>query len=144
MFVTYVLASALLFGSVLGQRCSTSWGIQHTSYLIENLKDDPSSKCSCSANVTSCLCLPIPSDDCTTPCFQEGMSQVTNATQQSKFSPFFFRVKRIVETLKSNKCQFFSCEKPCNQTTAGNTVSFLKSLLKTFQKTEVQVQRSRA
>lgn len=40
MFVTYVLASALLFGSVLGQRCSTSWGIQHTSYLIENLKVD--------------------------------------------------------------------------------------------------------
>ncbi|XP_028628030.1 interleukin-9 [Grammomys surdaster] len=143
MFVTYILASTVLFGSVLGQRCSTTWGIKDTSYLIEKLKDDPPSKCSCGGNVTSCLCLPIPSDDCTTPCFREGLSQVTNATQKTRFSVFFNRVKRTVEALKNSKCPFFSCEKPCNQTTAGNTLSFLKNLLGTFQKTEMQVQKSR-
>ncbi|XP_021071793.1 interleukin-9 [Mus pahari] len=142
MLVTYILASVLLFNSVLGQKCSTTWGIRDTSYLIEKLKDDPLSKCSCSGNVTSCLCLSVPTDDCTTPCYQEGLSQVTNATQKTRFSPIFFRVKRIVEVLKNSKCPFFSCERPCNQTAAGNTLSFLKSLLGTFQKAEVQVQKS--
>ncbi|XP_034367017.1 interleukin-9 [Arvicanthis niloticus] len=144
MSVTYILASALLFSSVLGQICRTKWGIQETSYLIGKLKDDPPSQCSCSGNVTSCLCLSIPSDDCTTPCFQEGLSQVTNATQKTKFFVFFNRVKRTVEALKSSKCPFFSCEKPCNQTTAGNTLSFLKSLLGTLQKMQMEVQKSRA
>jgi hypothetical protein len=40
MLVTYILASVLLFSSVLGQRCSTTWGIRDTNYLIENLKVD--------------------------------------------------------------------------------------------------------
>uniref|UniRef100_A0A8C6HKD2 Interleukin 9 n=1 Tax=Mus spicilegus TaxID=10103 RepID=A0A8C6HKD2_MUSSI len=143
MLVTYILASVLLFSSVLGQRCSTIWGIRDTNYLIENLKDDPPSKCSCSGNVTSCLCLSIPTDDCTTPCYREGLLQLTNATQKSRLSTVFHRVKRIVGFLKNNTCPSFSCEKPCNQTMAGNTLSFLKSLLGTFQKTEMQRQKSR-
>nr|XP_048303521.1 interleukin-9 [Myodes glareolus] len=137
MLVASILASALLFsavGSVLSSKCSTYMGIINTNFLIGKLKDDPPSKCSCNSNVTSCLCLPIPSDDCTTPCFQEGLSQVTNATQGTAFSVSFNQLKRTVESLKSNKCPFFSCEKPCNQTTAGNTLSFLKSLQTMFQK----------
>ncbi|XP_057642877.1 interleukin-9 [Chionomys nivalis] len=140
MFVASILASALLFssmGSVLSWKCSTTAGIRDTSFLIQKLKDDPASKCSCSTNVTSCLCLPVPSDDCTAPCFQEGLSQVNNATQKTVYSAFFIRVERTVESLKSNKCPFFSCENPCNQTTAGNTLSFLKSLQATFQKAGV-------
>ncbi|XP_052584658.1 interleukin-9 [Peromyscus californicus insignis] len=147
MFVASILASALLFGSlgsVLDRKCNTTWVIRDTSFLIEKLQGDPASKCSCSTNVTSCLCLPIPSDDCTTPCFQEGLSQVTNATRKSKFFVFFSRVKRTVEVLKSNKCPFFSCEKPCNQTTAGNTLSFLKSLQQTLQKAGEQAPKRRA
>ncbi|KAM7323027.1 interleukin-9 [Alexandromys fortis] len=140
MFVASILASALLFsamGSVLSWKCSTTAGIMDTNYLIMKLKDDPASKCSCSTNVTSCLCLPIPSDDCTTPCFLEGLSQVTNATQDTNLSVFSTRLERTVESLKSNKCLFFSCENPCNQTTSGNTLSFLKSLQATFQKAGV-------
>ncbi|KAL1784188.1 interleukin-9 [Sigmodon hispidus] len=147
MFVASILASALLcssVGSVPDRKCSTMWGIKDTSFLIEKLKDDPPSKCSCSTNVTSCLCLPIPSDDCTVPCFREGLSQVTNATQKTRFSVLFNRVKRTVESLKNSKCPFFSCENPCNQTTAGNTLSFLKNLLTTFQKAGVQVLRHQA
>nr|XP_020042939.1 interleukin-9 [Castor canadensis] len=134
MLLAVVLTSALLFCSVEGQRCLTWAGIMDLNFLIQMLQEDPSSKCSCSANVTSCLCLPIPSDNCATPCFQEGLSQITNATQKTKFSLAFMRVKRTVEDLKSNKCPFFSCEQPCNQTTAGNTVTFLKKLRETFQK----------
>ncbi|XP_005355324.1 interleukin-9 [Microtus ochrogaster] len=140
MFVASILASALLFsavGSGLHWKCSTIFGIKDTESLIQNLKDDPASKCSCNTNVTSCLCLPIPSDDCTTPCFLEGVSQVTNATQKTNLSVFSIRLKKTVESLKSNKCPFFSCENPCNQTTAGNTLSFLKSLQATFQKAGV-------
>ncbi|XP_041515589.1 interleukin-9 [Microtus oregoni] len=140
MFVASILASALLFsavGSALHWKCSTTAGIKDTNSLIQKLKDDPASKCSCNTNVTSCLCLPIPSDDCTTPCFLEGLSQVTNATQRTVHSTVFIRVKRTVESLKSNKCPFFSCENPCNQTTSGNTLSFLKSLQATFQKAGV-------
>ncbi|XP_036044580.1 interleukin-9 [Onychomys torridus] len=147
MFVASILASALLFGSlgsVLDRKCDTKLGIRDTSFLIEKLQGDPASKCSCSTNVTSCLCLPIPSDDCTTPCFQEGLSQVTNATQKSRFSILFTRVKRTVEGLKSIKCPFFSCENPCNQTMAGNTLSFLKSLQQTFQKAREQAPKHRA
>ncbi|XP_051028457.1 interleukin-9 [Acomys russatus] len=142
MLVASVLAFGLLFGSVLGQGCNIKRGILNTNYLIGKLKDDPPSTCSCSSNATSCLCPPIPSDDCATPCFQEGLAQVTNVTQKTQFSVFFFQVKRTVDVLKSNKCPGFSCEKPCNQTTAGNTLSFLKSLLKTFQKTEMQKSRT--
>ncbi|KAL6033789.1 hypothetical protein STEG23_020781 [Scotinomys teguina] len=124
MFVASILVSALLFGSLgsgLGRKCSTMWGIKDTSFLIEKLQDD-----------------------CTTPCFQEGLSQVTNATQKSKFFVLFNRVKRTVEGLKKSKCPFFSCEKPCNETTTGNTLSFLKSLQGTFQKAEVSAPRHRA
>ncbi|XP_059118229.1 interleukin-9 [Peromyscus eremicus] len=147
MFVASILASALLFGSlgsVLDRKCNTTWVIRDTNFLIEKLQGDPASKCSCSTNVTSCLCLPIPSDDCTTPCFQEGLSQVTNATRKSRLSVFFTRVKRTVEGLKSSQCPFFSCEKPCNQTTAGNTLSFLKSLQQTLQKAGEQAPKRRA
>uniref|UniRef100_A0A8C0W3G5 Interleukin-9 n=1 Tax=Castor canadensis TaxID=51338 RepID=A0A8C0W3G5_CASCN len=127
MLLAVVLTSALLFCSVEGQRCLTWAGIMDLNFLIQMLQ------VRCGA-VTSCLCLPIPSDNCATPCFQEGLSQITNATQKTKFSLAFMRVKRTVEDLKSNKCPFFSCEQPCNQTTAGNTVTFLKKLRETFQK----------
>ncbi|ERE78047.1 interleukin-9-like protein [Cricetulus griseus] len=116
MFVASILASALLFssvGSVLNWKCNTELVIRVTSSLMDNLQGDPSSKCSCSTNVTSCLCLPIPSDDCTTPCFQEGLSQLTNATQKTRFSVSFLQVKRTVEGLKNNKCPVsfvFACD----------------------------------
>ncbi|XP_004836821.1 interleukin-9 [Heterocephalus glaber] len=139
-----VLTSALIFCSVAGQRCSTSSGIRYINYLISNLQKDPLSTCSCSANVTSCLCLPIPSDNCTMPCFQEGLSQMTNITQKTKFSLTFNQVKRTVEVLKNNKCPSFSCEQPCNQTTAGNTVTFLRNLLELFQRETMKGMRARA
>uniref|UniRef100_H0W5J6 Interleukin 9 n=1 Tax=Cavia porcellus TaxID=10141 RepID=H0W5J6_CAVPO len=122
MLLIAVLTSALLFCSATGQQCSTSAGIRDINYLINNLQ------------VTRCLCLPIPSDNCTTPCFREGLSQMTSVIQKTKFSLIFNRIKRTVEVLKNNKCPFFSCEQPCNQTTAGNTVTFLQHLLEPFQK----------
>ncbi|XP_011360761.1 interleukin-9 [Pteropus medius] len=134
MLPTVVLASAFLFCSVASQGCLTLVGIKDIKYLIDNVQRDPSSNCSCSGNVTSCLCLPIPSDNCTTPCFQEGLSLMANTTVKTSFPLIFNRVKRTVEALKNNKCQFFSCEQSCNQTTAGNTLTFLKSLLGIFQK----------
>ncbi|XP_055485162.1 interleukin-9 [Psammomys obesus] len=139
MMVASILAFALLFGSMLGQRCNTRLGVINTNFLIEKLKNDPPSKCSCSGNVTDCVCPSIPSDDCATPCFQEGLSQVINATQRTELLITFYQVKKTVETLKNSKCPLFSCEKPCNQTTAGNTLTFLKSLRKTFQKTQMGV-----
>ncbi|XP_003473312.1 interleukin-9 [Cavia porcellus] len=134
MLLIAVLTSALLFCSATGQQCSTSAGIRDINYLINNLQKDAQSTCNCSANVTRCLCLPIPSDNCTTPCFREGLSQMTSVIQKTKFSLIFNRIKRTVEVLKNNKCPFFSCEQPCNQTTAGNTVTFLQHLLEPFQK----------
>ncbi|KAF6280823.1 interleukin 9 [Rhinolophus ferrumequinum] len=129
-----VILSALLLCTVASQGCLTLVGIKDIKHLIDNLQKDPPSKCSCSGNVTNCLCLPIPSDNCTTPCFQEGLSQMTNTTVKTRFPLIFYRVKKTVEVLKNNKCLYFSCEQPCNQTTAGNTLTFLKSLLGTFQK----------
>ncbi|XP_005376544.1 PREDICTED: interleukin-9 [Chinchilla lanigera] len=143
MLLATVLISALLLCSAASQRCSTSAGIRDINYLINNLQKDPLSTCSCRANVTSCLCLPIPSDNCTTPCFQEGLSQMTNITQKTKFSLIFNRVKKTVEVLKNNKCLFFSCEQPCNQTTAGNMVTFLRHLLEPFQKEMIKGMRTR-
>uniref|UniRef100_A0A8C5K0M6 Interleukin 9 n=1 Tax=Jaculus jaculus TaxID=51337 RepID=A0A8C5K0M6_JACJA len=134
MLVVAVFLCALLSCSVGSQRCSTSVGIRDVNYLIEKLQADPPSSCSCSANVTSCLCLPIPSDNCTTPCFQEGLSQVTNVTQNTRFSLIFHRVRKTLNVLRNARCLHFSCEQPCNQTTTGNTVTFLRSLLGTFQK----------
>ncbi|KAM5212304.1 interleukin-9 [Hipposideros larvatus] len=106
-----VVVSALLLCTVAGQGCLTLVGIKDMQHLINNLQDN-----------------------CTTPCFQEGLSQMTNTTVKTKFPLIFYRVKNTVERLRSNKCLFFSCEQPCNQTTAGNTLTFLKSLLGIFQK----------
>ncbi|XP_024430801.2 interleukin-9 [Desmodus rotundus] len=133
MLPTVVLASALLC-SVAGQGCLTLGGIKDIRYLIDNLQKDPLSKCSCSGNVTDCLCLPIPSDNCTTPCFQEGLAQMANTTVKASFPLIFTRVKRTVRILMDNKCPHFSCDPLCNQTTAGNTLTFLTSLLGVFQK----------
>ncbi|KAG8506557.1 Interleukin-9, partial [Galemys pyrenaicus] len=73
-------------------------------------------------------------DNCTTPCFQEGLSQMINATEEtSKSFLILHKVKRTVMHLKY-KCQFFSCDQPCQQATTGNTLTFLKSLLEVFQK----------
>uniref|UniRef100_A0A8C4MZA5 Interleukin 9 n=1 Tax=Equus asinus asinus TaxID=83772 RepID=A0A8C4MZA5_EQUAS len=127
MLLVVVLASALLLCSVAGQGCSTTAGIMDVKYLIDNLQEHPPSKCSCSTN-----------DDCTTACFQEGLSQMTNTTVKTRFALIFNRVKKTVAALKNNKCQLFSCEQPCNQTTRGNTVTFLKSLLEIFQKKRIR------
>ncbi|XP_004632503.1 interleukin-9 [Octodon degus] len=143
MLLATVLSSALLLCSVAGQTCSTLTGINDISYLINNLQNDPLYTCNCSTNVSSCLCLPIPSDNCTTPCFQEGLSQMINATQKTKFSLIVRRVKRIVDVLKNNKCPLFSCEQPCNKTIAGNTVTFLKQLLEPFQKEMIKREGAR-
>ncbi|XP_054423955.1 interleukin-9 [Pteronotus mesoamericanus] len=133
MLSAVVLASALLC-SVAGQGCSTFFGIKDVKHLIDNLQKDPLSKCSCSGNGTDCLCLPIPSENCTTPCFQEGLAQMSNTTVRTSFSLVFNRVKKTVGALKSHKCPYFSCDLPCNQTTTGNTLTFLTSLLEVFQK----------
>ncbi|XP_006183629.1 interleukin-9 [Camelus dromedarius] len=134
MLLSVVLASALLLCSVASQGCLTLTGIKDAEYLINNLQKHPPSKCSCSSNVTDCLCLPIPSDNCTTACFQEGLTQMANTTLKTRFPLIFNRVKKTVEALKNNKCGSFSCEQPCNQTIAGNTLTFLRSLLESFQK----------
>ncbi|XP_004042592.1 interleukin-9 [Gorilla gorilla gorilla] len=138
MLLAMVLTSALLLCSVAGQGCPTLMGIMDINFLINKMQEDPASKCHCSANVTSCLCLAIPSDNCTRPCFSEGLSQMTNTTMQTRYPLIFSRVKKSVEVLKNNKCPYFSCEQPCNQTTAGNTLTFLKSLLEIFQKEKMR------
>uniref|UniRef100_A0A8C3VIA6 Interleukin 9 n=1 Tax=Catagonus wagneri TaxID=51154 RepID=A0A8C3VIA6_9CETA len=134
MFLAVVLASALFLCFSASQGCVTLTGIKDVEYLINNLQKDPPSECSCSSSVTDCLCLPIPSDNCTTACFQEGLSKMSNTTVKTRFPLIFNRVKKTVEALKNSKCGVFSCEQPCNQTTAGNTTFFLTSLLQSFQK----------
>ncbi|XP_012871453.1 PREDICTED: interleukin-9 [Dipodomys ordii] len=135
MLLAVVLTSTLLsLCSTEAQRCSSSIAIFNVDFLIEKLQKDPSSTCSCSANVTSCLCLPIPPDNCPTPCLREGLSQLINVTQKTDRKQIFYRVRKVVEVLKYNKCPSFSCEQPCNQTMAGNTMTFLRTLRGTFQK----------
>ncbi|XP_004384821.1 interleukin-9 [Trichechus manatus latirostris] len=134
MLLTTVLASALFICSTAGKTCFSLWGVRDVSYLIQKLQEHPTSQCSCSTSVTDGLCLPVPSDNCTTPCFQEGLSQLTNNTAYSEFRLNFNRVKKTVEDLQRKNCQTFSCEQPCNQTTTGNTLTFLKRLLHAFQK----------
>ncbi|XP_057561939.1 interleukin-9 [Hippopotamus amphibius kiboko] len=134
MLLAVVLASALLLCSVASQGCLTLTGIKDVEYLINNLQNHPPSECNCSANVTDCLCLPIPSDKCETACFQEGLSRMSTATVKTRFPLIFNRVKKTVEALQNGKCGSFSCEQPCNQTTAGNMLTFLKTLLESFQK----------
>ncbi|XP_076994634.1 interleukin-9 [Tamandua tetradactyla] len=133
MLLVAVLA-VLLLSPTGSQQCNTTPGIRDVSHLLQNLQGHPPSKCNCSDNVTDCLCLPIPSDNCTTPCFQEGLSRITNTTVEAKFVLIFYRVKRTVERLQKKKCHFFSCDQPCYQTTAGNTLTFLKSLQEALQK----------
>ncbi|KAM9103929.1 interleukin-9 [Megaptera novaeangliae] len=111
MLLAVVLASALLLCSAASQRCLILTGIKDVEYLINNLQDN-----------------------CTTACLQEGLSQMTNTTVKTSFPLIFNRVKKTVEALQNNKCGSFSCEKPCNQTTAGNMMTFLKTLLESFQK----------
>ncbi|KAB0406968.1 hypothetical protein E2I00_019420 [Balaenoptera physalus] len=123
MLLAVVLASALLLCSAASQRCLTLTGIKDVEYLINNLQKHPPSNCNCSTN-----------DNCTTACLQEGLSQMTNTTVKTSFPLIFNRVKKTVEALQNNKCGSFSCEKPCNQTTAGNMMTFLKTLLESFQK----------
>ncbi|KAM8764561.1 interleukin-9 [Rhynchonycteris naso] len=114
MLPTVVLASALLLCSVAGQACQTLVVIRDVKNLIDKLRDN-----------------------CTTPCFQEGLVRMTNTTVSTSSPLIFNRVKKTVGILKHNKCPYFSCEPPCNQTTAGNTLTFLKSLLGVFQKTRM-------
>ncbi|XP_059947942.1 interleukin-9 [Mesoplodon densirostris] len=134
MLLAVVFASALLLCSAASQGCLTSTGIRDVEYLIHKLQKHPPSKCNCSTNVTDCLCLPIPSDNCTTACLQEGLSQMTNTTVETSVLLIINRVKKTVEALRNKKCGSFACEQPCNQTTAGNMLTFLKTLLESFQK----------
>ncbi|XP_004610036.3 interleukin-9 [Sorex araneus] len=117
-----VLASALLLCSMATEGCLTSSGIRDVQFLIRQKQG------------TDCLCLPIPSDNCTTPCFKEGLSQMINSTTEEKLLMSLHRLKKAIEHLKDQKCSFFSCEQPCNRTTTGNTLTFLESLRETFQK----------
>ncbi|KAL1288226.1 IL9 [Ovibos moschatus] len=133
MLLAVVLASALFLCSSASQGCFTYMGIKNIVYLIDNLQKDTSSNCSCSTDAADCLCLPISSGNCSTACFQEGLSQLSNSTVSTRFRLTVNQVKRIVVTLKSNKCGSFACEQPCNQTTTGNTLTFLKTLLESFQ-----------
>ncbi|XP_015327708.1 interleukin-9 [Bos taurus] len=133
MLLAVVLASALFLCSSASQGCFTLTGIRNAVYLIDNLQKDTSSKCSCSTNATDCLCLPISSGDCSTACFQEGLSQMSSSTVSTRFHLIVNQLKKIVVTLKSNKCGSFACEQPCNRTTTGNTLTFLKALLESFQ-----------
>nr|XP_055157494.1 interleukin-9 [Nyctereutes procyonoides] len=110
MLLSTVLASVLLLCSVASQECFSFMGISDVRYLIDKVQDN-----------------------CTTPCFQEGLSQLINSTVGAKYLLIFNRVKRTVQGLK-NKCKYFSCEQPCNQTTTGNTLMFLRSLQEIFQK----------
>ncbi|XP_029797032.1 interleukin-9 [Suricata suricatta] len=132
MLLPVVLASALLLASVASQRCSTFPGPHDVTSLINKLQ------------VTNCLCLPVPSDNCTTPCFREALSQMTNSTVPKRFPEVFNRLKRTVERLSRNQCQSFSCEPPCNQTTTGNTLTFLKSLQEVFQKEKMKLDHKEA
>ncbi|XP_007941997.1 interleukin-9 [Orycteropus afer afer] len=134
MLLTTVLASALFLSSMADKMCFSPLGTGYVNYLIQKLQEHPASTCSCSTNVTNCLCLPIPSDNCTTPCFQEGLSQLTNITMERELTLNFNRVKKTIEALQRKNCQTFSCEQPCNHITSGNTLTFLKRLLETFQK----------
>ncbi|KAL0607844.1 Interleukin-9 [Plecturocebus cupreus] len=127
MLLATVLTSALFLCSVAGHGCPTLAGIRDISYLIGKMQEDPSSKCNCSAN-----------DNCTRPCFKEGLSQMINTTVKTRYSLIFTRVKKSVEVLENKKCPYFSCEQPCNQTVAGNMLTFLKSLLETFQKEKMR------
>ncbi|KAM9730487.1 interleukin-9 [Dama dama] len=125
MLLAVVLASALFLCASARPGCFTPLtfltGIRNVEYLINNLQE------------TDCLCLPISSDNCTTACFQEGLSQMSNSALTKRFHLNVNQLKKIVVTLKSNKCGSFACEQPCNRTTRGNTVTFLKTLLQSLQ-----------
>ncbi|ELK37898.1 Interleukin-9 [Myotis davidii] len=81
MLPTVVLASALLLSSVAGQGCLTLVGIKDITHLINNLQDN-----------------------CTTPCFQEGLAQMANTTVPASFPLVFNRVRKTVGALKNSKC----------------------------------------
>ncbi|XP_049643322.1 interleukin-9 [Suncus etruscus] len=130
--ILLVLASALLFCSTTSKRCSTSLEILDVQSLITK-EQNHDQKCNCSTNGTNCLCLPIPSDNCTTPCFQEGLSQMINATVSQGPRRSLQRLKKSIGRLK-NICPSFSCDQPCNRTTTGNPMTFLTSLLEMLQK----------
>ncbi|OWK12215.1 hypothetical protein Celaphus_00003612, partial [Cervus elaphus hippelaphus] len=114
MLLAVVLASSLFLCASARPGCFTPLtfftGIKNVEYLINNLQDN-----------------------CTTACFQEGLSQMSNSAMTKRFHLNVNQLKKIVVTLKSNKCGSFACEQPCNQTTRGNTVTFLKTLLQSLQ-----------
>ncbi|XP_037364244.1 interleukin-9 [Talpa occidentalis] len=117
MLSAVIVASVLLFCSVTSQKCPTSHGIRNIGFLINEAQDN-----------------------CTTPCFQEGLAQMINATEKTSVSSLLIlnMVKKTVMNLKYNKCQFFSCDQPCKPATSGNTLTFLKSLLENFQKQQMR------
>ncbi|XP_006866276.1 PREDICTED: interleukin-9 [Chrysochloris asiatica] len=138
MMLTTVLAAALFLFSTADKTCFDVLGTQYVNSLIQKLQKHPPSKCNCSTNVTDCLCLPVPSDNCTMPCFQDGLSRLTNVTTERNLNLNFNWVKKRVEVLHRKNCQTFSCKQPCTQTTEDNTLAFLKRLLETFQKENIR------
>ncbi|XP_012782795.2 interleukin-9 [Ochotona princeps] len=132
MLLAVVLASTLLLCSVASQGCPGRMVLSDVDFLVRNLQDHLPSSCNCSTNVTSCLCLPIPSENCSTPCFQEGLSQVANSTAHTGFSLIFRRVNKTVANLKT-KCPLLSCEQPCKPAKEDNTLAFLRTLLGVLQ-----------
>ncbi|XP_004697061.1 interleukin-9 [Echinops telfairi] len=120
MLLATVLASALFLCPLAGQKCPSTVGVFYVKHLIQKLQ------------VTHCLCLPVPSDNCSTPCFQEGLSQMTNFSRGTDTN--IYQVIKIVKSQQKKNCQAFSCGQPCNQTTDGNVLTFLTRLRETFQK----------
>ncbi|XP_075398805.1 interleukin-9 [Tenrec ecaudatus] len=116
MLLAIFLASALFLCPLAGQMCPSTFGALHVNHLIEKLQDN-----------------------CSTPCFQEGLLQMTNFSRARDTN--IYQVIKIVKSQQLKNCQAFSCRQPCNQTTEGNVLTFLKRLQDTFQKENGQSRR---
>ncbi|XP_038627621.1 interleukin-9 [Tachyglossus aculeatus] len=128
-----VITSLLL--SVSGDRpaCSTLETTETTNFLIRKLEEQRVGTCNCSENATNCLCLPIPSDNCITSCFHDGLRKMSRAL------PIIDRVdlQRVntsIQILQILQCEPFSCKEPCNATATGNMVEFLYAIQGNLQK----------
>ncbi|XP_074065821.1 interleukin-9 [Macrotis lagotis] len=117
----------------LGKLCSDPKVTEITQNLIDHLEKEPAATCDCNVNVTGCLCLPVPSKNCSTSCFHSGLTKM-NHTMKPEYRQNIARVQNYVWKLKHRKCKPFSCSQPCNETLTANTMEFLKALQENFQK----------
>ncbi|XP_006888199.1 PREDICTED: interleukin-9 [Elephantulus edwardii] len=92
MLLTIITASALFLSSMAHNKCASLVETNTVAQLIQKLE------------ATNCFCLPISSENCTTPCFQEGLAQLTNITMGKDFNLNFQQVKKRVEFLQKNNC----------------------------------------